>query len=80
MIVYDVSDFNFCENIGRSHSRNNVYFVANIHDKCVYQKCYKCVYFSGKRIPLVFDDSDNLDLLSACEAFEKSYQSKKPTI
>ena len=71
VVVYNVFDYKFCENNGRSHQRNNVYFVGNLHEKCVYQKCYKCVSFSGKRIPLVFDDSHNQDLISACEASEK---------
>ena len=74
VIIYDIIGYNFCEHIGRSHRRNNVYFIANIYEKCVYQKCYKCVGFSGKRIPLLFDDSHNLDLISTCEAYEKSYQ------
>ena len=74
VIIYDICGYNFCEHIGRSHRRNNVYFIANIYEKSVYQKCYKCIGFSGKRIPLLFDDSDNLDLISTCEAYEKYSQ------
>ena len=79
VVIYDVTGYNFCENIGRGHTRNNVYFVANIFEECVYQKCYKCTDFIGTAILLkertvsVFDDADNPDLLSACYEFEKSY-------
>lgn len=75
VVIYDVSGYRYCQNIGRSHKSNNIYFVANIMEQYVQQKCHDpmCSDFISKAIPLksyshdpVFDDNDNPVLLLAC--------------
>ena len=67
VVMYNVTGYSFCENIGKCHTRNNVYFIANVFENCIYQKCYKCSEFTGTAVA-VFDDADNQDLLLACNA------------
>lgn len=69
VVMYSVTGYNFCENIGKKHTRNNVYFIANVFENCIYQKCYKCLEFTGTAVA-VFDDADNEELLSASNEVE----------
>ena len=74
ILVFDVSGYKYCSNIGKNHRSNNIYFVAQILKKYVYQKCYSCIDYKGHPIKVEsddeiiepFDDKDNADLLLAC--------------
>ena len=74
VLVFDVSGYKYCSNIGKNHQSNNIYFVANPIKRYVYQKCYKCLDFKGHHIEVQsgdgiieqFDSKDNADLLLAC--------------
>ena len=50
MIVYNIKNFNYCENISRSHKSNTIYYIADINRMCIFQKCHKCIGFRGKDI------------------------------
>ena len=74
IVVFNVSGYKYCPNIGKNHQSNNIYFVANPLNNYVYQKCYSCLEFKGHPIKVQsddetiepFDDKDNADLLLAC--------------
>ena len=74
ILVFDVSGYKYCSNICECHQSNNIYFVANILRKHVYQKYYSCMDYKGPfiQVPSLdsildqFDDKDNADLLLAC--------------
>jgi hypothetical protein len=47
----------YCENVGREHLSNHIYFVVNMNEKTFYQKCFDkltCSNFKGKVYPLNF--------------------------
>ena len=48
MLMYNIKNFNYCENVQRYHKSNTIYYVADINRLVVYQKCHKC---SGFRSP-----------------------------
>ena len=48
MLMYNIKDFNYCENVKRDHKSNTIYYVADISRLVVYQKCHNC---SGFRSP-----------------------------
>lgn len=48
MIMYNIKNYNYCENVVRSHKSNNIYYIADISKNCVFQKCHKCIGFRGK--------------------------------
>ena len=50
MLVFDFYNLKFCKNIGRNHSRNNVYFVFCCAKLVFYQKCYKCLGYRSQDI------------------------------
>ena len=47
--------FRYCENIGRAHKNNNIYFVVDLVNKLISQKCHDehCIGFQsvGKLLP-----------------------------
>ena len=42
MIVHNIFTlfYRYCENIGRYHKSNNVYWIVDLNTKKVYQKCH----------------------------------------
>ncbi|CAN8003793.1 unnamed protein product [Ixodes hexagonus] len=40
MLVYDITGYRFCENVGREHRSNGVMLVADVQVGMYYQKCY----------------------------------------
>ena len=54
VIIYNVSGYNYCQNIQRCHKNNNVFFIANIYKRQIIQRChdYECSTFSSVPIPL----------------------------
>lgn len=62
--------YRYCANIGRPHKSNNVYWVADLKYRCVYQKCHDqddCPNFKSKATPfpceinfLLNDEDDDL--------------------
>lgn len=47
MLMYNIKNFNYCENVQRDHKSNTIYYVADISRLVVYQKCHKCSGFRG---------------------------------
>ncbi|XP_014203752.1 DNA-directed primase/polymerase protein-like [Copidosoma floridanum] len=56
LIIYEIVGFRYCENIGRWHKSNNVYYIVDIVNKTMYQKCHDedCAGFISdpKRLPV----------------------------
>lgn len=76
-LVYDTSGYRYCENIGRCHQSNNVYWVIDLNAKRFYQKCHDqdCAGFKSepKRLPeeVCFEiDEDGDTLLSSVSLTE----------
>lgn len=40
LIVYDIQNYRWCENIGRAHKSNNIMIIADIKNSVYYQKCH----------------------------------------
>ena len=53
VLIYNLKEFRFCGHINGVHRSNNVYFVANIRKRYMYQKCYKCVHYCGPLLRLM---------------------------
>ena len=72
VMIYNVSGYNYCKNINRCHEKNNIFFVANIINRHIVQRCHdaNCATFYSDPIVMnidkvEFDESDNPDLLLA---------------
>ena len=52
ILIYNIGGYRFCQNINGDHFSNNVYFVANIRKRLLYQKCYNCTDYSGSIVKL----------------------------
>ena len=52
MLIYEIANYNFCDNINKAHRSNNIYFVGDISRKCIYKKCHEldCRGFRGQDI------------------------------
>ena len=52
MLIYEIANYNFCDNFGNQHKRNNIYFVGDVRRMCIYKKCHdpSCVGFRGHDI------------------------------
>ncbi|KAK0169151.1 hypothetical protein PV327_002897 [Microctonus hyperodae] len=53
-ITYEIVGNRYCANIGRPHKSNNVYWVADLKYRCVYQKCHDqddCPNFKSEATP-----------------------------
>ncbi|NXP16694.1 PRIPO protein, partial [Scytalopus superciliaris] len=40
MLVYDISGYRWCENIGRAHKSNNIMILVDLKNEVWYQKCH----------------------------------------
>ncbi|NXO02882.1 PRIPO protein, partial [Rhinopomastus cyanomelas] len=40
MLVYDISGYRWCENIGRAHRSNNIMILVDLKEETWYQKCH----------------------------------------
>ena len=51
-IIFHVSNTRFCENVNREHKSNHIYFVADLKNKFLFQKCFdedcKSINFKGR--------------------------------
>ncbi|XP_065921057.1 DNA-directed primase/polymerase protein-like isoform X2 [Dysidea avara] len=68
-LVYDIKDYQYCENIGRHHKSNNIKVVVDLSRGVYYQKCHDpdCHYFRSKDIdPEILDAS-----VEASEIFDE---------
>ncbi|XP_025063378.1 DNA-directed primase/polymerase protein isoform X2 [Alligator sinensis] len=56
LLVYDISRYRWCENIGRAHKSNNIMILIDLKREVWYQKCHDPVCraenFKSKRSPL----------------------------
>ncbi|KOC59166.1 Coiled-coil domain-containing protein 111 [Habropoda laboriosa] len=70
--VYQTSGYRYCENIGRCHKSNNVFWVVDLKNKTMYQKCQDqdCFGFKPKRrrLPeeICFQIDEDDDILLRC--------------
>ena len=57
MMLYDIDKNHFCENIGRAHKSNHIYFIVNMRHGTFYQKCYdpECLDFKSEEKDLPED-------------------------
>ena len=57
MMLYDIDRNHFCENIGRAHKSNHIYFIVNLRHGTFYQKCYdpECFDFKSEEKELPED-------------------------
>ena len=69
MIVYEIMNMRFCGNIGRSHKSNNIYYVADISRKCIYQKCWA----SSNDLGSTLNDWSFLDFFPSCLSRYKNF-------
>ena len=68
MLLYDIDRNHFCENIGRAHKSNHIYFIVDMRHGTFYQKCHDpdCIDFKSeeKMLPedvnTALNDSDFL--------------------
>ncbi|XP_001603706.1 DNA-directed primase/polymerase protein isoform X1 [Nasonia vitripennis] len=69
IITYEIVGNRYCENIGRWHKSNNVYFIVDLANKMMYQKCHDedCAGFfsTPKKLPMevTFYFDDEMDSL-----------------
>ncbi|XP_077671660.1 DNA-directed primase/polymerase protein isoform X2 [Eretmochelys imbricata] len=56
LLVYDISRYRWCKNIGRAHKSNNIMILVDLKKEVYYQKCYDPVCraknFKSESIPL----------------------------
>ena len=52
MVVYNIKNFNFCQNVRRNHKSNTIYYIADVSRQCVFQKFDNCVEFRGPDISM----------------------------
>ncbi|NXK92176.1 PRIPO protein, partial [Formicarius rufipectus] len=56
ILVYDISGYRWCENIGRAHKSNNIMILVDLKNEVWYQKCHDPVCreqnFKSQSLPL----------------------------
>ena len=54
MMIYEISNYRYCENKKREHKSNNIYYVVDLTRMCLYQKCHdpECIGYRGYDIPI----------------------------
>jgi DNA-directed primase/polymerase protein len=57
IIVYNLSGYRYCNNIGREHKSNGVFIVVDLHEGIWYQKCYDpdCKGYRSSTLPVNAD-------------------------
>ncbi|XP_076241620.1 DNA-directed primase/polymerase protein [Calliopsis andreniformis] len=72
ILVYETTGYRYCENIGRCHKSNNVFWIVDLRAKTVYQKCHDedCFGFKStpKQLPdeISFQIDEEDDMLLSC--------------
>ncbi|XP_066595529.1 DNA-directed primase/polymerase protein-like [Prorops nasuta] len=79
LILYEIMEYRYCQNIGRQHKSNNIYWIVDLNKKVMYQKCHdeECANFKSnpKRIPeeiCFLLDKENDELLSSIADLEET--------
>ncbi|PBC29382.1 Coiled-coil domain-containing protein [Apis cerana cerana] len=75
ILVYEILGYRYCENIDRWHKSNNIFWVVNLKNKTIYQKCHDqdCFGFKSKpkqlpeEICFQIDEEGDTFLTSAIE-------------
>ena len=56
LVIFDITGYRYCENVGRHHKSNNIMLIANLEKMAYYQKCYdsecKRVNFKSNELPI----------------------------
>lgn len=54
ILIYNLSGYRFCNNIGREHKSNGVFIVVDTHEGIWYQKCYdpECKGYKSPSCPI----------------------------
>ncbi|CAN9510349.1 unnamed protein product [Ophioblennius macclurei] len=54
LLVYDIAQYRWCENVGRFHKSNNIMIVVDLREEVWYQKCHdpECRNFRSSSYPL----------------------------
>ncbi len=50
ILIYEIGNYRFCNNIGREHKSNGIFYVVNLKEAHYYQKCHdtECYGFRSK--------------------------------
>ncbi|XP_021164818.2 DNA-directed primase/polymerase protein [Fundulus heteroclitus] len=90
LLVYDIANYRWCENVGRFHKSNNVMIVVDLKVEVWYQKCHDpdCRNFRSSSFPLPqeicvsyilsLDEEDQAYLMDDTGNFEPSQASSCP--
>ncbi|XP_008559029.1 DNA-directed primase/polymerase protein isoform X2 [Microplitis demolitor] len=76
-IAYEIIGNRYCANVGRQHKSNNVYWIADLKNKIVYQKCHDqedCADFKSEPIPFTDElcfmlDEDDDDIFFSIDQY-----------
>ena len=49
----------YCENVKRHHTSNNIYFICNVHEMTLVQKCHSCVGYASVPVPIDITESSS---------------------
>ncbi|XP_029912936.1 DNA-directed primase/polymerase protein isoform X2 [Myripristis murdjan] len=54
LLVYDIANYRWCENVGRPHRSNNIMILVDLQEEVWYQKCHDpaCKNFRSSSYPL----------------------------
>uniref|UniRef100_A0A3B4ADG7 DNA-directed primase/polymerase protein n=1 Tax=Periophthalmus magnuspinnatus TaxID=409849 RepID=A0A3B4ADG7_9GOBI len=57
LLVYDIANFRWCENVARFHKSNNILIIVDLREEVWYQKCHDpdCKNFRSSSYPLPQD-------------------------
>ncbi|XP_075786410.1 DNA-directed primase/polymerase protein isoform X3 [Pelodiscus sinensis] len=91
LLVYDISRYRWCKNIGRAHKSNNIMIVVELKKEVYYQKCYDPVCraknFKSESIPLppeiclpfLFKEEEYILFMDECGNIEEKAKSPNLT-
>ncbi|XP_065452840.1 DNA-directed primase/polymerase protein isoform X5 [Chrysemys picta bellii] len=91
LLVYDISRYRWCKNIGRAHKSNNIMILVDLKKEVYYQKCYDPVCraknFKSESIPLpaeiclpfLFKEEEYVLFMDECGNIEEKAKSPNLT-
>ncbi|XP_032656283.1 DNA-directed primase/polymerase protein isoform X2 [Chelonoidis abingdonii] len=91
LLVYDISRYRWCKNIGRAHKSNNIMILVDLKKEVYYQKCYDPVCraknFKSESIPIppeiclpfLFEEEEYVLLMDAWGNIEEKEKSPNLT-
>lgn len=89
LLVYDITNYRWCEHVSRHHKSNNIMIVVDLKEEVWYQKCHdpECRNFRSSSYPLPqeictsylieLDEEDQMYLMDDCGNIELSQEKTK---